>query len=230
MTLIEGICAIPCISKNGVVYTPNELAKLDSKIVPLMYSHIGSPDDKGVQIADNLTVGIAETYWKAKEEELWYEAKLKEQYSTLLYRVPNLKVSIGAHYIDYLKLGVAFEITLEEISLTLDPAIPQTTLKIVESYSRQPRLDLASRMKLESAFKARESIEYDPNFITAVVSGEDIAQAWRAKKPTYNIEDIVLQYQAAKKERDAPKPAPKKKSRVKIAYCYIMLHLVRNEC
>jgi len=150
---IEGICAVPCRSRNGVYYPANELAQLDGSRVPIMYSHIGSPYDKGVKIADVLTVGSAETYWKKEEQELWYEGKIKEQYSTLLYRMPNLRVSIGAHYTELRAVPkVATKIILEEISLTTTPAITAVTLKIVESFSR-PRLDWASQMKLEQAMK-----------------------------------------------------------------------------
>lgn len=175
---IEGIAAIPRVSRNGRFYPPESLAALDGKIVPILWAHQGTPMKVGDQIPQDKIIGQATVHWDSFMQQLKYEGKVEEQYSSILKQYPELGVSIGAHYRNNhfcVKGGscydMATDLIFEEISLTPAAGMPETTVKLVEMVEPSvkqcgckhgeeepvkaeedfhPELDEVSRLKLKS--------------------------------------------------------------------------------
>jgi hypothetical protein len=136
---IDGILAIPRISRNGSLYLPEELAKADGKVVPILWNHEGSPADDCSQINPADVIGTMLLTWDADLMQLKYQADL---YKELPTEIP-LHTSLGAffEYEDHVCgsqrcYSVPRGLQFVEASITPTPGIPETTVNIRESFKR----------------------------------------------------------------------------------------------
>lgn len=137
---IDGILAIPRISRNGNLYLPEELAKADGRVIPVLWNHEGSPVDGCSRISPTDVIGTMLLTWDAELMQLKYQADL---YKELPSEIP-LYTSLGAffEYEDHVCgsqhcYSVPRGLQFVEASITPTPGIPETTVNIRESFQRK---------------------------------------------------------------------------------------------
>jgi len=87
-TVISGILAFPRLSRNGVFYWPQELAKFNDASIPLRFNHIKTPD--GV-------VGDAKLSFNEDTMQVTYIARITDPVVQKLVDNHNFQVSLGAN-------------------------------------------------------------------------------------------------------------------------------------
>ena len=87
---LQGILAIPRISRNGNLYLPEELARADNKTIPVLWNHQGSPRDAGQPISQSDIIGTMRLSWDPDLMQLKYEAEVDRE----LPKIP-LHTSLG---------------------------------------------------------------------------------------------------------------------------------------
>jgi hypothetical protein len=134
---LQGILAIPRVSRNGNLYLPEELARADGMTVPVLWNHHGSPADASQQISQSDIIGTMRLSWDADLMQLKYEAEVDRE----LPNIP-LHTSLGAfferqdHICGSSKCyAVPRGLRFVEASLTPDPGIPETTVNILENFA-----------------------------------------------------------------------------------------------
>src|SRR5574341_60133 len=136
---IEGIAAIPRVSRNGRVYPPEELAKLDGATVPIIWAHSGTPESVNDAIPSNKIIGTMTLTWDKTLEQLKYTGTVADAYIPIIKTTEGLGVSIGAHSrvsrVCTMRAcyDMVRDIRIEEASLTPAPGMPETTVKLIES-------------------------------------------------------------------------------------------------
>ena len=131
---LNGIAAVPRISRNGNLYTKTELARADGVRVPLNWEHDGSK-----------IVGEATFHYNPELEQLFYEATVTDEPTAALVRNKKLFTSIEADVRDVQQICngprdcFAMPIGLEfrALALTEAPGIPETSV-VVEHYIGLP--------------------------------------------------------------------------------------------
>ncbi|MGI0024208.1 MAG: hypothetical protein ACREA4_03555 [Nitrososphaera sp.] len=134
---LDGILAIPRISRNGNLYLPEELAKADGKVLPVLWNHEGSPTDRSETVNPTDIIGTMLLTWDPDLMQLKYQAELD---GDLPVGVP-LHTSLGAFF-DYEDhvcgshrcYAVPRGLQFVEASITPTPGIPETTVNIRENY------------------------------------------------------------------------------------------------
>ncbi|NWG38087.1 hypothetical protein [Nitrososphaera sp.] len=140
---LQGILAIPRISRNGNLYLPEELAKAHGKTVPVLWNHEGSPKNAGEPVNQSDVIGTMRLSWDPDLMQLNYEAEVERE----LPETP-LHTSLGAFFEreDHVCgnarcYSIPRGLRFVEASLTSTPGIPETTVKIIENFScRQCRV------------------------------------------------------------------------------------------
>jgi len=128
---IEGILAFPRVSRNGVFYWPQELAKFDGVEVPLRFNHDKSP--AGI-------VGKAILSYNDEKMQVKYVAHITNEEVGRLVDNHNFQVSLGALVSEPGEIchpdGTCFEAPVlkrpTEMSIVETPGMPESTLNIVE--------------------------------------------------------------------------------------------------
>ena len=129
---ITGIAAIPRISRNNRLYLKSELAKADGLRVPLNWEHT----DK--------IVGYVTYHYNQELEQLYYEGLIEDEATATLAKNKILFTSIEAEPREVKKQCFTAQDCMEipiglerwQLALTEMPGIPETTVKIIESYTR----------------------------------------------------------------------------------------------
>lgn len=134
---LQGILAIPRISRNGNLYLPEELAQADGKTIPVLWNHQGSQTDASRPISQSDIIGTMRLSWDPDLMQLKYEAEVDRE----LPKIP-LYTSLGAfferqdHVCGSTKCyAVPRGLQFVEASLTPTPGIPETTVNILENFS-----------------------------------------------------------------------------------------------
>ena len=127
---ISGLALMPRISRNGNLYTPNEMARADNKTVPLDWNH-----DKKQQI------GQVTFHYDPELTQLRYEGMVTDDAVAKILRNKKMFVSIEAD-VESIKdvcdtrtcyrmpLGLEFT----GLGIVETPGIPESTLNIIEKY------------------------------------------------------------------------------------------------
>ncbi|MFQ5788415.1 MAG: hypothetical protein ACE5H1_10610, partial [Thermodesulfobacteriota bacterium] len=137
--IISGILALPRVSRNGVFYWPQELAKFDGKRVPLRFNHIKGPD--GV-------VGEAELRFDPEKMQVKYTAEITKSDVQDIVDNHNFQVSLGAKVKnpenrenekichperpDECFMAPVLD-EPSEMSIVETPGMPESTLNIIEN-------------------------------------------------------------------------------------------------
>lgn len=128
-TNISGVLATPRISRNGVLYFPEQLAKQHGKVIAIDIEH-----------AHERTIGSAKLRWNSELQRLEYngrindpalEAKLKggEEYHTSLEGICQSEeiCSENACY-----TACSANLNIERMAIVMEPGIPETTVQVTE--------------------------------------------------------------------------------------------------
>lgn len=131
-TKIAGILATPRISRNNVLYFPEELAKQHGKIVPVDLEH-----------NHERTIGYAKLSWNRELQRLEYVGEISD------HSIEN-QLQDGVEYHTSLEGGCASEevcsatachtacvgeMNISRMALVIEPGIPETSVNVVESGS-----------------------------------------------------------------------------------------------
>jgi hypothetical protein len=129
---ITGLAIMPRVSRNGVFYFPQELAKFDGVTVPLRYNHDQSAE--GI-------IGTATFTFDAEKGQVRYEAEITDQKFQSYIDDHLFQVSIGAsvekeNQICHPEGKGCFEAPVlsapTELSIVETPGIPESTLVVIE--------------------------------------------------------------------------------------------------
>lgn len=158
---LQGILAIPRISRNGNLYLPEELARADGRTIPVLWNHQGSPRDASQPISQSDIIGTMRLSWDPDLMQLKYEAEVDRE----LPNIP-LHASLGAffqrqdHVCGSSKCyAVPRDLQFVEASLTPTPGIPETTVNILENFScRQCRHSSLTEEDANSTTMSSDSI------------------------------------------------------------------------
>lgn len=134
---IAGILAIPRISRNGNLYLPEELAKAHGKTVPVLWNHEGSPKNASEPVNQSDVIGTMRLFWDPDLMQLNYEAEVEKDLPDA-----RLHTSLGAFFESEDHVcgstrcySIPRGLNFVEASLTPNPGIPETTVKILENFS-----------------------------------------------------------------------------------------------
>ena len=132
--VISGIAAIPQVSRNEVLYLPNEIAHADGKTVPLNWMH-SDPIKK---------IGEVKFHWDAEKLRLMYEGRVTDPTVSQMVKNRKMFVSLGADFASQEKTcdttscyQTPLGLNIFELSIVDTPGIPQVSLNVVESYLRE---------------------------------------------------------------------------------------------
>jgi len=90
---LQGILAIPRISRNGNLYLPEELARADGRTIPVLWNYQGSPRDASQPVSQSDIIGTMRLSWDPDLMQLKYEAEVDKE----LPKIP-LHTSLGAFF------------------------------------------------------------------------------------------------------------------------------------
>jgi len=129
---ISGILALPRVSRNGVFYWPQELAKFHGAEIPLRFNHIKTPE--GI-------VGRAKLTFDEAKMQVTYIATITDKAVGELVDNHNFQVSLGAKVSEPGEIchpnGECFEAPVlskpTEMSIVETPGMPESTLNIIEN-------------------------------------------------------------------------------------------------
>jgi hypothetical protein len=141
-TKIAGVLATPRISRNDVLYFPEELAKQHGKIVPIDLEH-----------NHEKTIGYARLAWNQELQRLEYtgeisdheiEGKLQDgmEYHTSLEGGCESEPICSAQQCHTACVG---ETDISRMALVVEPGIPETTVNIVAESAPNSSLSLVSK-------------------------------------------------------------------------------------
>jgi len=136
-TRISGLAITPRVSRNGIFYWPQELAKFDGLEVPLRWNHDQSQE--GI-------IGKARFKYDSQKNQVRYEAEITDPRFQKFIDEHNFQVSIGAEVardsqICHPEGKGCFEAPIlsapKELSIVETPGIPESTLTVIENTSVQ---------------------------------------------------------------------------------------------
>ena len=130
---ITGIAALPRISRNNRLYLKSELAKADGLRVPLNWEHT----DK--------EIGYVTYNYNPELEQLYYEGEITDPVTAVMAKNKTLFTSIEAEPISVTSQCFTTKDCMEvplglhnwKLALTETPGIPETTVKVYESFKRK---------------------------------------------------------------------------------------------
>lgn len=155
-TKISGVLATPRISRNNVLYYPEELAKQNGKIVPVDLEH-----------NHEHTIGFAKLMWNQELQRLEYVGEISD------HQVENT-LQDGVEYHTSLEGGCASEpvcsasachtacvaeTSIDRMALVLEPGIPETTVNVVESADSSHSLPSKNKQLLAQEVDAKKTKE-----------------------------------------------------------------------
>lgn len=165
---IEGLAALPRVTRNGRFYSPKALEALDGSHVPLLWRHLGTPENVGDKIPADAIIGQATLTWNRALQQLQFKGQVKDEFAQALKQVGNLGASIGAHYKPetfHLSNGetinAATNLVIEELSLTPAASMPETYVKGLEEFI--PDETACSKAAEDTADGDAEDMQVCPN-------------------------------------------------------------------
>ena len=131
---ITGIALIPRISRNDNLYTKDELKRFDNKTVPLNWEH--DPSKK---------IGKVTFHYNQELETVFYDGMITDEGSANLARNKILFTSIEADPQGMKEIcngptdcfNMPFGLNPIGLALTETPGIPETSLKVIESFIKE---------------------------------------------------------------------------------------------
>ena len=131
---ITGIALIPRISRNDNLYTKDELKRFDNKTVPLNWEH--DPSKK---------IGKVTFHYNQELETVFYDGMITDEGSANLARNKILFTSIEADPQGTKEIcngptdcfNMPFGLNPIGLALTETPGIPETSLKVIESFIKE---------------------------------------------------------------------------------------------
>lgn len=136
MKTIEGILGIPRVSRNKRFYFPEELAKGHNIRVPLRWEHI--KESNGI-------IGEALLIWDNDLMQLRYRATVDNPQIEAMLESKNFQVSLGlsaeetqqiCHDVTKTCYESPINVTFKEMSIVEVGGIPESTLDVVEKFTR----------------------------------------------------------------------------------------------
>jgi len=135
---ITGVALIPRISRNNNLYTKNELKRFDNVKVPLNWEH-----DRSKQI------GFVTFHYNEEMETVYYDGFITDESAAQLARNKTLFTSIEAEPVSMKDVCNApddcfhmpFGLVPQALALTETPGVPETTVKVIESYVKECQVD-----------------------------------------------------------------------------------------
>lgn len=129
-TRIEGVLATPRISRNGVLYYPDQLAKQSGKTIPIDLEH-----------NHEHTIGTAKLSWNARLQRLEYSGRIEDpslesqlkagqEYHTSLEGVCKSEEICSE---DACYTACSENLDIDRMALVLEPGIPETTVNVAET-------------------------------------------------------------------------------------------------
>jgi hypothetical protein len=139
---ITGTALVAIISRNGNLYTKEELARFDNITVPLNWEHDSSK-----------IIGTATFNYNPELETVFYEGEITDPAAAMLARNKLLFTSIEANPASATKVcnnpGECFSMPrgLQPVALALTetPGVTVTSVKVLESYLREHGDDLEKK-------------------------------------------------------------------------------------
>ena len=131
---ITGIALIPRISRNGNLYTKEELKRFHNVKVPLNWEHDSSK-----------VIGSVTFHYNAEIEQVSYEGMIDDDATAALARGRTLYTSIEASPADVKSIcngpgdcfAMPFGLTPTALALTETPGIPETSVSVIEAYIKE---------------------------------------------------------------------------------------------
>jgi len=133
---IQGVALIPRISRNNNLYTKAELQRFDGITVPMNWEH--DPDKQ---------IGTATFSYNAELETVYYTGVLTDEGAINVARNKTLFTSIEAEPTGVEEIcnhgspddcfAMPFGLIPQGLALTETPGVPETTVKVMESYMKE---------------------------------------------------------------------------------------------
>ena len=151
---ITGIALIPRISRNGNLYTKEELKRFDNVKVPLNWEH-----DAGRQI------GSVTFHYNPDLETVFYDGFVTDEAVANLVKNKTLFTSIEADPVTMKQIcngpddcfSMPFGLVPIGLALTETPGVPETTVKVLEHIIRECAID----QELEKKYGEKKHIIHD---------------------------------------------------------------------
>lgn len=151
---ITGVALIPRISRNNNLYTKEELKRFDNVTVPLNWEH-----DTAKQIG-NVTFHYNEEF-----ETVYYNGFITDNASAELAKNKTLYTSIEADPTDMKEIcngpndcfNMPYGLTPVGLALTSTPGVPETTVKVIESYIKECEAD--KELEKKYGLKKEDNLE-----------------------------------------------------------------------
>lgn len=134
-TKIAGVLATPRFSRNDVLYFPEELAKQHGKIIPIDLNH-----------DHNHSIGFSRLIWNKELQRLEYVGEITDhELESQLRQGVEYFTSLegeceGEEVCSEEKCHTACQTNtnIERMAIVLEPGIPETSVKIIESKIKEP--------------------------------------------------------------------------------------------
>ena len=133
---ITGVALIPRISRNNRLYTKEELKRFDSVTVPLNWEH-----------DEQKRIGQITFHYNPELETVYYDGMISDEKYAQLAKNKTLFTSIEAEPQFSQKIcngstdcfEMPFGLTPLGLALTETPGVPETSVKVIESYIRESK-------------------------------------------------------------------------------------------
>lgn len=135
---IQGVALIPRISRNNNLYTKKELARFNNVQVPLNWEH--DPNKK---------IGSVTFSFNPETEQVFYDGMITDEAAAALARNRTLYTSIEAEPQSSREVcngpgdcfAMPFGLKPVGLALTETPGVPETDVKVIESYIEECKTD-----------------------------------------------------------------------------------------
>jgi len=131
---ITGIALVPRISRNGNLYTKEELKRFNNVKVPLNWEHDPSK-----------VIGSVTFFYNSETEQVFYEGNVDDDAAAALVKNKTLFTSIEASPVDVKSVcngpgdcfSMPFGLTPTALALTETPGVPETSVNVIESMIKE---------------------------------------------------------------------------------------------
>ena len=169
---ITGVALIPRISRNDNLYTKEELKRFNGVKVPLNWEHDG-----------NKKIGHVTFHYNAELETVYYDGMITDEAAANMARNKTLFTSIEANPVEMREIcngpndcfSMPFGLVPVGLALTETPGIPETSVKVLESYIKTIK-ECERDKELEDKYKKfiKQDLEEQNNIITTFSDKEKL--------------------------------------------------------